>query len=101
MAVCRSWARCLVCSVAAGGGELYEDDGWSDAYRTDDADESADELEAFDATHAPTLAFDPAPPRASPTLDTSRSEPVMTTAVAHTFEVTLSRAHEDPPPLYG
>ena len=67
----------------------------------DDADESADELEAFDATHAPTLAFDPAPPRASPTLDTSRSEPVMTTAVAHTFEVTLSRAHEDPPPLYG
>ena len=58
----------------------------------DDADESADELEAFDATHAPTLAFDPAPPRASPT---SRSEPVMTTAAAHTFEVTLSRAHED------
>ena len=50
---------------------------------------------------APTLALDPAPPRASPTLDTSRSEPVMTTAVAHTFEVTLSRAHEDPPPLYG
>ena len=37
---------------------------------------------------APTLAFDPAPPRAP----ASRSEPVMTTSVARTFEVTLSGA---------